>query len=171
MGKNFKKLKKRLSNFKEKLKKHLDEVLKIKKSPHSIAVGFAIGTLIAVLPTFGLGIFIGLLVLFIFKRLSKISMFISFAIWNPFVLTLMYPLSYGIGNLVLKKEPVRKFTFEVLNQIFIYSRRFLIGSFILAVTLAIASYLLVLILIYKYQHKQLQGFKEEVKKFEETIKP
>ena len=63
-----------MKNFKEKFKKRLEEVLEIKTSPHSIAAGFAIGTFIAILPTFGLGLFIGIILLFIFKRISKISM-------------------------------------------------------------------------------------------------
>jgi hypothetical protein len=165
------KFKKYFINFKEKIKRHLGEVVSIKKSPHSIAAGFAIGTLIAVLPTFGLGIFIGLLVLLIFKRVSKISMFISFALWNPFILALLYPVSYSIGNLIFRKEPVKIYDVEILNNIFVYSRRFLLGSLVLSVTLAIASYLLILILVYRYHHRNLQGFKQEVRKLGEIIKP
>jgi len=154
----------------KKIKKRLKEIAKIKTSPHSIAAGFAIGTLIAVLPTFGFGIFIGLLVLFIFKKISKLSLFASFAFWNPFVLLSIYPLSYSIGNFILGDSPVKVYKIQLLNQIFVHSKRFLLGSFILALICSIISYIIVLILAYHYQKKQLKPIIQEVKKLEETLK-
>ena len=159
-----------MKNFKEKIKKRIQEVLEIKTSPHSIAAGFAIGTLIAILPTFGLGIFIGIVLLFIFKRISKLSMFVSFAIWNPLILASLYPASYAIGDIVLKNYPLRTYKIEILNQIFTHSRRFLVGSTILAITVAIASYLLILVLIDYSQREKLKGLKEEVKELKKVMK-
>lgn len=153
-----------------KIKEHLKEVAKIKTSPHSIAAGFAMGTFIAVSPTFGLGIFIGLLALFIFKKISKLSLLISFAFWNPFVLLSLYPLSYTIGNLILGDLPVKVYKIHILNQIFVHSKRFLVGSFVLALIFSVVSYILVLILIYNYQKKQPEPLTTEVKKLEETLK-
>jgi len=114
-------------------------------------MGFAVGTFIAILPTFGLGIFIGLLVLLIFKKISKISMFISFAIWNPLVLILLYPLAHNIGNIILSPFPTTNFKFEILNQLFIYTGRFILGSLILATTVSIICYLILFYTIKKYQ--------------------
>ena len=64
-----------VKKFKEKLKHHFQEVLKTKTSPHSIALGFAIGTLIDILPTLGFGFFLGLLVGLIFEKVNKYSLF------------------------------------------------------------------------------------------------
>ena len=153
-----------------KIKEHLKEVAKIKISPHSIAAGFAMGTFIAVLPTFGFGILIGLLVLIIFKKISKLSLLVSFAFWNPFVLLSLYPLSYTIGDFILGDLPVRMYNIPILNQVFVHSKIFLVGSFILALILSIISYILILILAYKYQKKQLEPLIKEVKKLEETLK-
>ncbi len=153
----------------KKLKKRLEEVAEIKTSPHSIAAGFAIGTLIAILPTFGLGIFIGLAVVFIFKKVSKISLLISFVVWNPAVLFSLYPLSYRIGDLFLANIPVHSYKIQILNQIFVHSRRFLVGSVVLAVTVAIASYLVILILADFYQRKKIKGLKEEAKELKKTL--
>ncbi len=155
---------------KNRIKKHFKEVLELKTSPHSIAMGFAIGTLIAILPTFGLGIFIGLLVLVIFKKVSKISMFVSFAIWNPLILTLLYPLEYSIGNFILVDFPVTKFKFEILNQLFVYTGRFLIGSLILSILTSIIAYFLVLYFVGKYQKERLGSLKEEIIQVKETLK-
>lgn len=159
-----------IKKLKDKLKKHFKEVLELKTSPHSIAMGFATGTLIAILPTFGLGIFIGLLVLLIFKKISKISMFISFAIWNPLVLTLLYPLEYGIGNLILSDFPVTKFKFEILNQLFVYTGRFLLGSLILSMAVSFICYFLLLYCITKYQKEKLGSFQKEIAQAKEILK-
>lgn len=152
-----------------KIKKRLKEVAKIKTSPHSIAAGFAIGTLIAVLPTFGFGIFIGFLILIIFKKISKLSLLASFAFWNPLVLLLLYPLSYAMGDIILGDLPIKIYKIQFLNQIFVNTKRFLLGSFILALIFSIISYIIVLVLAYSYQKKQPKPLIKEVKKLEETL--
>ena len=137
-----------------KLKSHIKEVIEIKTSPESIAAGFSIGTLIAVLPTFGLGILIGLIVLFLFKKVSKISMFLAFAIWNPLVLLLLYPFEYALGNYLLIDIPITKFRLEILNQIFVYTGRYLLGSFIFATIISFISYFLIYFFSKKFQESK-----------------
>ena len=159
-----------IKKIKNKIIQHLKEVIELKTSPHSIAMGFALGTLIALLPTFGLGIFIGLGLLLIFKKISKISMFISFAIWNPITLALMYPIDYAVGNFFLTGSPIKTYKIELLNQLFVHSRRFILGSIINAIVISIISYILVLIIAHKYQKKKLKGIKKEIIKLEETLK-
>ncbi len=139
----------------KKIKKHFKEIIEIKTTPHEIALGFAVGTGIAILPTFGLGVFIGVLILLIFERISKVSMFIAFAIWNPIVLIPMAGLSYGIGDFILTKEPIIKFQIEFLNQIFVYTRRYFVGNLILTATLSTLSYGLVYFLVKKYKKKEI----------------
>jgi len=134
-----------------KLKTHFKGVLRIKSSPHSIAMGFALGTLIAILPTFGLGIFIGLGIILIFKKISKISMMVSFIIWNPVVLFFMYGLSYTIGDFLFIGSPIKTYELEILNKLFVYSRRFLIGNLILAVSLSMVCYFIVFFSTRYYQ--------------------
>jgi hypothetical protein len=151
------------------IKNRLKEIAKIKTSPHSIAAGFAIGTFIAVLPTFGFGIFIGFLMLFIFKKISKLSLLASFAFWNPFVLLFLYPLSYAIGDFILGDLPVKIYKIQFLNQIFVNSKRFLLGSSILAIIFSIISYIIILVLVYNYQKKQPKPLIKEIEKLEETL--
>ena len=155
---------------KDKIKEHLKEVLELKTSPHSIAAGFALGTLIAILPTFGLGIFIGLALLLVFKKVSKVSMLISFAVWNPLVLALMIPLDYAVGDYILSSVPAKTYKWEILNRLFVYSRRFLVGSIINAVVVSTISYILVLYFVYKYQKKKMKKIAEEAVKLKEIFK-
>jgi uncharacterized protein len=138
----------------EKVRKHFDEVIRIKTNPKEIAQGFALGTLIAVLPTFGLGVFIGFGFLLIFKKLSKIGMLISFLIFNPIVLAGIYSLSFIIGDLIFKDIPIMIIDFTFFEKLFYYSRRFLVGNLILAVTISFLSYWIVYWIVKIYQENE-----------------
>ncbi|MBU0760635.1 MAG: DUF2062 domain-containing protein [Nanoarchaeota archaeon] len=137
----------------QKIKKHFKEVLEIKTAPKEIAAGFALGTFLAILPTFGFGVLIGLLVILIFKRVSKISMIVAFAIWNPLVLIPIAALSYKIGDIILSEVPRYSFKIEVINQVYVYSRRFILGNIIVATTFTIISYFVVYFSVNRYQKK------------------
>jgi len=142
--------KKYFSDNKDKIKKHLKEVIDLRTSPNEIALGFAVGTAIAILPTFGLGILIGIALIFIFPKINKISMLISFAFWNPLLLIATSALSFTIGNFLFPNLPLVKFRFEILNQIFVYTRKFLIGNLIVTAVFTIVSYFIVYYLVKSY---------------------
>lgn len=97
-------------------------------------------------------------------------MLIAFAIWNPLTLALMYTLNYKMGDYVLSDAPVKTFGSEILNQLFVYSRRILVGSVINGIIIAVISYIIVLYISYRYQGKRSKGLKEEMEKLEETLK-
>lgn len=143
-----------LNKIKGKIKKHFKEVIKIKKSPHSVALGFAIGTFIAILPTFGFGILIGTFILLFFKKVSKLSMIAAFILWNPFFLMPFYVLSFKIGDFILNKIPVIRFKITLLNQIYHLSIRFLLGNFIIALFLSLFCYLCIKHFMIKYKNKK-----------------
>jgi uncharacterized protein (DUF2062 family) len=130
-------------NIKRRLKHHFKEVAQVKRSPHSIALGFAVGTLISILPTPGFNILLGLLVVLIYSRINKFSLFGSMAFWNPLTLFPIYLASYKIGDLLFSSAPVIKYDVVILDHIYNYSRRYLVGNAILAVSIAFVSYVLV----------------------------
>lgn len=113
-----------------------------KTSPHSIALGFSIGTLIGILPTPGFGFFIGLLVVLISEKINKVSLFAAILFWNPIVLTPIYFASYAIGDLFFG-PPVDRFKIEFFNKAYSFSRNYLVGNLILAVSISILSYFIV----------------------------
>lgn len=129
-------------SLKEKLVNHFHEVAKTKDSPFSIALGFAIGTFIGVMPTPGFGLLIAVLLALIFKQINKYSLFIALAIFNPLVLAPVYLISYKIGNLILGTSPIVTFTFDSLYGVILYSVRLLIGLTISAVFLSSISFVL-----------------------------
>jgi uncharacterized protein len=132
-----------LKNFKQKLKYHFKEVIRTKKSPHSIALGFTIGTLIAILPTPGFSFLLVLFIILIFKKINKFSLIGAMLIWNPIVLVLIYYLSYQIGDLLFGNLPVVKYNIVIFDQLYNFSRRFLVGNFIIAVTTSLLSYIVI----------------------------
>lgn len=139
---------------KNKIKAHFKEVLRIKKSPHSIAMGFALGTFIAIMPTFGFGLLIGTILLLFLKRINKISMIAAFIVWNPFFLIPFYLLSFKIGDFLLIKMPVIEFNINLLNQVYYLSIRFLIGNIIIALSMSVLCYFLIKYFIIKIKNKK-----------------
>lgn len=142
-----------IKKFLKKMRNHLQKVLEIKESPRSIATGFTLGTVIAVLPTFGLGIFIGIGLIFLFKKLSKVSMFAAFAVWNAAILAPIYTLSYTIGDLWLRNRAGINFHFEFNEELYIYSIKFLIGNIFMVIAIGILSYVMVFFLAQRYQRQ------------------
>ncbi len=136
--------------YKEKIIKHFKQIIEDKPTPHEIALGFAIGTAIAILPTFGLGAIIGIFIAFIYKKINKVSLFFSFAIWNPFLLAPLTGLSYTIGYFILKETSISIFKFELLDKLFF---RYIIGNLILTSILTVASYFIILHLSKEYFKK------------------
>jgi len=140
-----------IRRFKDKVKKHFREVLEIKTRPHEIALGFGIGTFFANFPTFGLEILIIFLLLITFKSISKISLLFAYVVWNPFITYSMIPLDYLIGNSILGDMPITIIRFELFSEIIQYTLRYLLGSLIVASTLAIISYFAMYYFSKKYQ--------------------
>lgn len=116
-------------------------------APSSIALGFATGTLIAILPTPGFGIFIALLLAFIFKNINKIGVIAAFSVWNPLILVPTYWLCYVLGDSVFTPDPSIHFNYALINQIYHHSGKFLIGNLFIALLGAFVSYYCVLYFI------------------------
>lgn len=137
----------------EKLKNHFRAVIKIKKSPHSIALGFAIGTFISILPTPGLNILIGLLIVLIYKKINKFSLFGAVFFWNVLTTTPIYFLSYKLGNFLFASKPVNISDFSLIGKIYHFSASYLAGNIIMAAICSAASYLLIRLFL-EYRRKK-----------------
>ncbi|MFH1607741.1 MAG: DUF2062 domain-containing protein [archaeon] len=140
-----------MKKLKEKIKKHLKEVLEIKTSPSSIAIGFAIGSFFGIFPTLGVEYLIMFLVILIFKKVSKVAMVAGYVLFNPFITFPIHILSYAIGNYLFSDAPVVFMRFETLGTIITYTRRFIVGSFILATFISTISYFVIYYLTRRYQ--------------------
>lgn len=132
-------------------------------SPSSIALGFAIGTLIAILPTPGFGIFIGFFLAILFKNINKLGVIVAFSIWNPLILIPTYWICYLLGDIVFTPDPRLHFNYELANQIYHHSGKFLIGNFFIAISTSLISYYTIFYLI--SLRKERKSLKKSFKLF------
>jgi uncharacterized protein len=138
----------------KKMRKSFMNVVSINNTPHSIALGFAIGTFIAIFPTMGLDIPIAFLVALLYKKVNKLSLFGSFIFWNPIFSIPIMMLSYQIGDFLFGSFPVTAFDSSLLNHLLDFGRRFAVGLAICAVFISIISYFLVRMIAEIYQRRQ-----------------
>ncbi|MFH0860273.1 MAG: DUF2062 domain-containing protein [Candidatus Altiarchaeota archaeon] len=137
----------------QRLKDFFDRTLRAKRSPHSIALGFAIGSFIAIMPTPGFGTLLGLLVVLLYKKVNKLSVFLGLAFWNPLTLVPLYILSYKIGDMLLAPVPVVDYDIGVMYAGYHLTRRFLLGNLILSTLLSTVSYAAVRLYVESQQKK------------------
>ncbi|MEK6934891.1 MAG: DUF2062 domain-containing protein [Nanoarchaeota archaeon] len=143
-----------IKKLKEKLKKHFHGVQKTKKSPNQIALGFAIGTLISILPTPGINVLLGILIVILFKKVNKYSLFIAMGLWNFLTLPPIYYLSYELGDYIFESYLVTRFNISYLTVISNYIIRYIIGNVILAIIITPISYILTIIIVKKFYQKK-----------------
>ncbi|MEQ9425397.1 MAG: DUF2062 domain-containing protein [Cyclobacteriaceae bacterium] len=131
---------------------HFQEVIKTKTSSQSIAVGFSIGTFISILPTTGFGFLLGLLVIAIFKRVSKYGLILAMLIWNPLTVAPLYVLSYKLGDW-LTVQNIAFIELTPFQKFLDYSKTFLLGNIIINLPISVLSYFLLQWIVDLYKSK------------------
>lgn len=138
-----------LSTAKEKA----DLLLKAEASANNQAMGFALGTLISLLPTPGVNIALSLL-LANWLRLHKASVLVSLAVWNVFVTAPFIALSYRLGNYLFPVPATATVTEQWQAQLTSFVQGFLVGNLIISVAAAAVSYFIVLTIIWLLREKR-----------------
>ncbi len=137
------KIKSKYEKVKKDVSNYLEQVIKEEKTPHDIALGFAVGAFIGILPTPGISVALALLAIFIWKRLNKVAIFAGIAVFNPFVNIPIIYYAHLLGGLlippVFPPDTPYGYVVHLLNT----SARILAGSIITATLLSIASYFIV----------------------------
>lgn len=142
-------------NIKKKIVDHFHEITKNEHSEHSIALGFAIGTFINIaFPIPGSNLLIALLVILIFKRVNKLSIFVALALWNTVTLIPVYALSYGVGRFFTVPENIFNYDMIILNQIYNFYSKYLIGNIIVAFAVSPLSYFIVKKIVKVYRKRK-----------------
>lgn len=139
-----------------KIKRYLKQLVKIETSPHLIALGFAIGTFIAIIPSFGIDIPLAIFISLIFPKINKVTLFASFMVWNPLIVIPLYGLGYKIGYLVFGDVTPIKFNIIIIESIYEHSIRFITGISIISAVLAVISYFVVKKTAKIYQSKPVK---------------
>lgn len=127
----------------EKLKVRVAAALAVRSSDHDIALGFTIGTLISILPTPGFNVLLGALVIAFYPHTNKLAVFGAMAFYNPIVMIPFYWASYALGGLLFTADPVVQYNVVILDEAVDFTRRYLVGNLIVAITTSAITYPLV----------------------------
>lgn len=138
------------------IKRYLLDVAAIKTHPHEIALGLAVGVFISTMPTPGVNILIGLLLLF-FIRMNKIALLAGLALVNPFLTPIIYSTELRIGQLFIPYNQISGVVWYSWENLFANIKPFFIGALILATCLAIMSYAVIFLVAYNYQMRKHKG--------------
>jgi uncharacterized protein (DUF2062 family) len=152
-----KKIKDKKNDIYLRVKNHFLKILELKMTPEEIALGFAVGTFIEILPSFfGIDYLLALLVILVYPKISKVSLFTSLIVLNMFILYPIHYLNYYIGNLIFSGEPVIYLNIEFWDNLINVSRRFLVGSLITAPIFATITYKIIKNMVIKYQKNSVK---------------
>lgn len=143
-----------ISKIRHKFINYSKEILKNNGNPESIAMGFSLGTLIAILPTPGFGLFLALFIALFFKKINKIAIIASFTLWNPLVLAPIYWFSYVLGDFFYTPDPSIKFDLAIFDHLYHYSGKFILGNATIALIMSTLGYVVIYTLVQKYLRKQ-----------------
>lgn len=130
----------------------------INDSPEKLARGFAIGIFWGVLPTFGFAVLFSLPTA-VFLKANRLTAIVGTFISNPFTSPFFMLWGTYLGNFVLRATPFT-LSWKILNfgDILRISKSLFLGTLILAGSIAVLSYGLLLIIIplfHKfYSHKE-----------------
>jgi len=139
----------------EKLQTEWSKLLLGDFSPHSIALGLAIGTLVTLLPTFGFSALLALLLIFIFPNINRPAIFVSLIIWNPLVQIPIYAASFQLGSWLFAEAPLVKYDIEILNQLYSFTQRFLVAHLIIVAGITVVTYIVARVAVTYQQAKSL----------------
>jgi len=130
-----------------KLKVLLKKAILANDSPEKIARGFAIGVFWGVLPTFGLAILFSLPMAVLF-RANRITAILGTFISNPLTSPLFMLWGTYLGNFILRTTPLT-FSWKILDleHLLRISKSLFLGTLVLASSIAVFSYGLLLIII------------------------
>ncbi len=121
------------------------------RSPHSIALGIAIGSLIAVIPIYGFQTFTALGVSAMLSRtkINKVSILLGSQLSIPIFAPFIFALDYAVGNFILNKTwkwvLYNRTIYSEIGKIYIVM---FVGSLIVAPIISIIIYIVAKHLIY-----------------------
>ena len=126
-------------------------------TPTSIALGFTLGTFIAILPTPGFGAFLAISLTLVFKVFNRLAVIVAVTIWNPLLLVPLYYLSYRLGSVLLARPIDLHEELSLYEMLSEYTYSFLVGDIILALLIATVSYVGIYRLMTVYiRHQRLR---------------
>lgn len=140
-----------------KIKQFLLKIIRLNGTPLGIALGFAIGLFLSIIPTFAVGMFIALGLCPVFKT-SPVSTYLGTLIVNPFSGIFIYSLNFFIGSLIFKTDKLF-FLPKNLNDIMLIGKQLYTGGLIVSLTMSALSFLIIYYGIKIYRNKKIAAQK------------
>ena len=136
------------------------KILRISGEPSRIALSFAVGAFIGVMPTFGIASFLSIAVAAGFK-LNIIATVLGSWVSNPWTAPFFYASGYKIGEIIINKFPFLIFHFHFIHKgtklfkLVVSGQKLILGGIIISVAISILCYYFVLetIKIHRYEKK------------------
>jgi hypothetical protein len=148
-------------------------IFKVKESPHRIALAFAAGVFMGISPLIGLHYIGGFFLAWLF-RLNKLVTLIGVSVNNPWTIVPISTFSVWLGakligikqvlpevdwgditltSIISKFTDMDKFIY-LMKELMPLIASFFIGSFVICIVAAIASYFILQILVTRYRKTQ-----------------
>lgn len=139
------------------LKVSFKKLLHLRDSTHEIALGFAIGVFVGILPTFGFGaLILGILAIPI--RFNIFAALVGTLVNNPLFVPFWLTSSYKVGEIITRMGiNLEK---GIISSILKFSISYLVGNIILAIICGIISYFVMYIIIETYRVSRSQEKKQ-----------
>ena len=160
----------RFDRYVSRIRTEIHSSLTEEHTPHQIALSFAIGTFITMLPTWGVGVLVFFVLIRVFDWINKIALFASVLVFNPVVKWGVYGLSFALGfallgpveGVGLSDRPGLGDGSEILI-------RLLLGNTILAIVATVAAYIAVYRIAAAYEARELPVLENTVDHLVEEI--
>lgn len=146
----------RVAVYRARIRETLEQALTEDHTPHEIAVSFAFGAFVTMLPTLGTGLVLFVAVAAVVDRVSKIALFAPVLVFNPAVKWGVYGTSFWLGSVMLGPAMSGTLTGISLSAGPDVLLRLVVGNLVLAVIVGVASYVLVLRLAREYRRRTIE---------------
>ena len=142
------------------------EVVCNDKGQKKIALGIAIGTFIAILPTPGFGSLTALAIAYLFRQINRVAVLFPFVVFNPLILIPLYYFSHSLGDWIFLSRPAEFLDNNMQTMFSDNLKAYLAGTLILALFLAVLSYFAALQFVRWYKERV---FQKRLKKLERML--
>ncbi|MCP4428001.1 MAG: DUF2062 domain-containing protein [Chloroflexi bacterium] len=130
-----------LTKFTALAQRQWQELARSNDSPRRLALAFAIGAFISLLPLPGLDLALMTVLAAWFKQLNRAALYAAAAVWNSFVVAPFYALSHQVGGFIFQTGRVPEIPFS--GQTGLLVQRFLLGNLVVAFSVTAVSFLIV----------------------------
>ncbi len=145
----------RLIGYRQRVIDELHRSLVDDPSPTDVAKSFSIGAFITMLPTWGTGLLLFIVLIRLFDWINKIALFASVLVFNPVVKWGVYAASFSIGVLLLGPVDGLSTSEVSLSAGPAIVIRLLLGNLILAVIATVLAYFVAYRVATAYNHSSV----------------